>query len=66
MPYNYELSTRWPVLIRVYTDAGEIFERVTRSLRSAQGWLAHHAAEGYWWGKPVRVEYEFYEGYRWS
>lgn len=61
-----ELNARWPVLIRVLTTDGEIIEHVARSLRAAQGWLAHCVAEGYWYGKPHRVEYEFWAGYRWE
>ena len=66
MSYSYELTARFPIMVRVYTSAGEIAEHRARSLRAAQGWLAHCAAEEYFEGHPVRVEYEFYEGYRWG
>ena len=64
--FNFETSARFPVLVRVYTDAGEIFEHLARSMRAAQGWFAHCMTEGYWYGKPQRIVYEVYKGYRWE
>lgn len=59
-------TARLPICITVYTDVGEVIIRLLPSMRSAQGWLAYHVREGYWYGKPERVEYTFWEGYRWD
>lgn len=64
MYYELKVSPRLPVLVRVFTDAGEIAEHLARSTKAAAGFVSYCIQEGYWFGKPVRVEYEYYEGYR--
>ena len=64
MSYELTLSARLPVLVRVFTDAGEIIEHLARSTSAAAGFVRHHAEEGYWYGQPIRVEYHYYKNYR--
>lgn len=61
---DFKVSPRLPVLVRVFTDAGEIIEHFARSVKAANGFISYHVQEGYWFGKPVRVEYEYHNKYR--
>ena len=63
MSYEFKVSPRFPVLVRVFTDAGEIVEHLARSFRAAAGYVQYHVQEGHWFGQVVRVEYEYYAGY---
>ena len=63
MSYELTLSARFPVLVRVFTDAGEIIEHLARSTSAAAGFVRCHVEEGYF-GRPVRVEYHYYKNYR--
>lgn len=64
MIYELKPTPRLPVLVRVFTDAGEIIEHLARSTRAAAGYVEYHVREGYWYGAVVRIEYEYYKNYR--
>ena len=63
MSYELKVSARFPVLVRVFTDAGEVVGHLARSARSAEGYVRYHVQEGHWFGQVTRVEYEYYTGY---
>lgn len=64
MSYELKLSPRLLVLVRVFTDSGEIVEHLARSVGAALGFVRYCSNEGYWYGKPIHIEYEYYSGYR--
>ena len=64
MFYDVKPSLARPVVVRVFTSAGEIIEAAHRSTSAALGYIRHAVSCGYWFGKVMRVEYEYYKGYR--
>lgn len=60
MSFEMKVSPRFPVLVRVFTDCGEVIEHLARSPRAAMGYVQYHVREEHWYGSVVHMEFEYY------